>query len=141
AAVEHDGFRLMALDTEYGGLPADTIDFVVARPARLPQDEPGQTGRCEVGYYIENDPDTEVAWLLRREDSTLDDDPLEGGAVLLAGPYVASLNIQFYDGLEWQAGWSEDEFPVAVNINILVVDENEFENPMAFGTTIPIMAR
>ena len=95
-----------------------------------------------MGYYIENDPDTEIQWLLRREDSTLDEDPLEGGAVALAGPYVAALDLEFYDGLYWQSGWDDTEqFPKVVDIQILVVDEYAIENPMVFRTTVPIMAQ
>ena len=95
-----------------------------------------------MGYYIENDPDTEVRWLLRREDATPDDDLLGGGAVALAGPYVAAMDFEFYDGLFWQAGWENpQQFPKAVRIGILVVDENETENPIVFSTTVPIMGQ
>jgi prepilin-type N-terminal cleavage/methylation domain-containing protein len=142
-AVEQEKYRLMSLDTEYGGLPADTLDFIAAEAPKLPTDEEGGTaGRCEVGYYIDNDPDTEAQWLLRREDGTLDDDPLEGGAVTLAGPFVAGIDLEFYDGLYWEPGWDDqNSFPKAIRIEIVVVDENERENPMLFGTTVPIMAQ
>jgi len=102
SAVEQEDYRLMSLDTEYGGMPADTLDFIAAVSPRLQSDDEGiPTGRCELGYYIDNDPDTQSQWLLRREDGTLDDDPLEGGAVTSAGPYVAGLDLEFYDGLYW----------------------------------------
>jgi type II secretion system protein J len=142
AAVEHGDFQMISLDARYEGLAADTIDFIAADRVRLAKGEPGVGGRCEIGYYIENDPDTEVKWLLRREDSTLDDDPLEGGAVSLAGPHVAELNLEFYDGLYWESGWEEKTgFPEAVRIQVVVVDEDEIENPMVFNTTVPIMAQ
>lgn len=142
AAVLIDNFGLVSLDEQYEGRDADTIDFIAAKMPRLTQDVPDAVGRCEVGYYIENDPDSEYQWLLRREDASLDDDPLEGGAVTLAGPYVAALNCLFYDGLFWQSGWDdEEELPVAVNIELTVVDEDEQENPLILSTTIPIMAR
>lgn len=142
AAIEHGDERLVSLDTEYEGRAADTIDFIAAVRPKLGRDEPGTTGRCEVGYYIENDPDTEIQWLLRREDGTLDDDPLEGGAVALAGPYIASLDLQFYDGLYWQSGWDDSEhFPKTVEIQIVVVDEHHIEKPLVFRTTVPIMAQ
>jgi type II secretion system protein J len=142
AAVKHGDFRLIALDAQYEGLDADTIDFIAADRVKLGRGQPDVSGRCEVGYYIENDPDTEVEWLLRREDGTLDDDPLEGGAVSLAGPFVAELNLQFYDGLFWESGWDDEKsFPDAVWIQIVVVDEDEIENPLVLCTTVPIMAR
>ncbi len=142
AAVEHDDVRLVSLDAEYEGMDADTLDVIVATRPRLDDDSLGVSGRCEVGYYIENDPDTEVRWLLRREDATLDDDPLEGGAVSLAGPCVAEMDLQFYDGLFWNSGWDdEDESPEAVYIRLVVVDEDGIENPKVFSTTVPLMAR
>jgi len=142
AAIEHDGFQLISLDNEYDGRAADTIDFIAGDRVRLARGEPGVTGRCEIGYYIENDPETEIKWLLRREDGTLDDDPLEGGAVSLAGPFVSELNLEFYDGFSWESGWREKPgFPEAVRIQIVVVDEDEIENPMLFNTTVPIMAQ
>ena len=141
AAVAQGDTRLMALDAQYGGLDADTVDFIAVGFPRLERYEPEARGRCEVGYSIENDPDTEVQWLMRREDGTLDDDPLEGGAVSLAGPYVAELNLYFYDGLYWQSGWDDqEEFPDLVNIHIVVVDEHEIQRPMSFCTTVPILA-
>ena len=89
AAVEHDDVRLTSLDVQYEGLDADTIDFIATR-TRRGEAEPGTTERCEIGYHIDNDPDTEARWLVRREDATLDDDPLEGGELRPAGPYKLS---------------------------------------------------
>ena len=141
-AVLSEQYCLISLDEQYGGRDADTIDFVAAKPPRLNQEDEVATGHCEVGYYIENDPDTEVQWLLRREDGSLDEDALEGGAVTLAGPYVGALNLEFYDGLYWQSGWDdEEELPVAVYVQITVEDEDERENPLVLSTTVPIMAR
>lgn len=140
-AVEHEGTRLTSLDVQYGGLHADTIDFI-APLRRHGQEEPGATSRCEVGYYIDNDPDTEARWLLRRQDSTLDDDALEGGMVTLAGPCVSELNLEFYDGFEWVSGWDDQEqFPRAVRIGILVTDHAEIETPFYFETTVSIPTR
>lgn len=143
AAVEHDGTYLVSLDRQHEGMDADTIDFIAAIRPRMDQEDQIATGRCEVGYYIENDPETEYQWLLRREDGSIDEDPLEGGAVTLAGPYVAELNLQFYDGLFWQSGWDEEEKaqPVVVYIEIVVVDEDEIENSLTFSKSVPIMAR
>jgi type II secretion system protein J len=142
AAVRSDDYWLVSLDNEYEGRDADTLDFVVAKAPRLQQEDVVAVGHCEVGYYIENDPDTEYQWLLRREDGRLDEDHLEGGAVTLAGPYVVALNLQFYDGLYWVSGWDdEEELPVAINIQIAVQDEDELENPLILSTTVPIMAQ
>jgi type II secretion system protein J len=141
AAVEYEKFTLVSLDVQTDGRDTDTIDFIVAKMPRLQQEDDVPVGRCEVGYSIANDPDSEHRWLLRREDGSVDDDPLEGGALTLAGPYVTELNLVFYDGLFWQSGWNEDELPVAVSIQLTVQDEDGQENPIVLSCTVPIMAR
>lgn len=144
AAVKSNDFCLVSLDNEHEGLDADTLDFVALRKSRIDVDEFDEpTGsRCEIGYYIENDDDTEIQWMLRREDGTLDDDPLEGGIVTLAGPFVSELEFEFYDGLFWQSGWEDAKtFPEAIRIYIAVVDEDETENPIYFTTTVQIISR
>lgn len=142
AAVAEGDFYLISLDAENGGFSSDTIDFIAATPPRLDNEDPYHAGRCEVGYYIENDPDTEMQWLVRREDPSPDDDELEGGAISQAGPYVQGLNFLFYDGLLWQSGWIDEEgFPLAVEIEVIVVDEDEQEKPLTLRTSVPIMAR
>jgi len=140
AAVEHKGTRLTSLDAEYEGLDADTIDFIAVR-TRRGQPEPGAGGRAEIGYYIDNDPGTEARWLLRREDATLDDDPLEGGVATPAGPCVSELNIEYFDEFGWVDGWHDsDAFPRGVRIAIVVLDADEVEAPMLFETTVCIAA-
>jgi type II secretion system protein J len=148
AAVQNEKFCLVSLDNEHEGMYADTLDIVSLGAPRIvrsefeEEEEPGSHSRCEVGYYIENDSDTEMKWLLRREDATLDNDPVEGGAVSLAGPFVSELNFEFYDGLFWQSGWDNRQtFPAAVRVTLVVVDEDEVENPMYFSTTVPIITR
>lgn len=141
AAVAHGDFRLTSLDVQYEFRDCDTIDFIAARP-NPDRKQPNEGGRSEIGYYIDNNPDTEAQWLLRREDKTLDDDPLEGGAVSLAGPFVSELNLEFYDGLLWKSDWDDQtSFPRVVRIQIIVKDEDEIEKPRLFSTTVPIMAQ
>lgn len=149
AAVVHDERYLVSLNREQDGKDLDTIDFITSIAPRMDplyeEDEESRrmAGRCEVGYFIENDPDVEYRWLLRREDGGIDEEPLEGGALTMAGPYVTELNLQFYDGIFWQSGWSieEEAQPVVVYIEIVVVDEDGIENPLRFSKSVPIMAR
>jgi len=138
-AIVTDGdVALTALDAQYEGGDTDTIDFI-GTGTRRGRDEPGATVRSEVGYYIDNDPDTEAQWLLRREDGTLDEDPLSDGIATLAGPCVSELNLEFFDGVEWLSGWEDqNNFPLAVRINIVVVDPDEVEAPLHLETTISI---
>lgn len=144
ASVKRGDYCLTALDAQHEGNDADTMDFIVAAQPRLAQrqdeddkDTNRYEGYCEVGYSIGNESSGELRWLLRREDSSLDDDPLEGGSFSQVGPYVSGLNLEFYDGFEWVAGWSKPKkFPSAVRIRIVVVDADELETPEVFSTTV-----
>ena len=139
--VPHGDVKLTSLDVNLDGRDLDTIDFIIARPRR-DRKRPDEGGRAEVGYYIDTNPDTEAEWLLRREDPTLDDDPLGAGTVSLAGPHVWQLNLEFFDGTEWQAGWDGNmELPKAVHVGLMVLDKDEHEKPLHFRTTVQIMAR
>ncbi len=141
ACIDHGDFPLTSLDAQFEGADTDTIDFIVPRIKEILPEE-GAGTLCEVGYYIDNDPDTEGQWLTRREDYTFDDDPLEGGTLTPAGPFVSELNFEFYDGLYWYDGWTlQESMPQAVRIRILVLDEDEIEEPMFFSTTVSIMAQ
>ena len=149
AAVLHDEYYLVSLDREQDGRDLDTIDFITSIAPRMDpiyeEDEDARrlTGRCEVGYFIESDPEMAYQGLVRREDGVIDEAPLEGGALSIAGPYVSELNLQFYDGIFWQSGWSieEEAQPEMVYIEIVVVDEDGIENPLTFSKSVPIMAR
>jgi type II secretion system protein J len=139
AVAQGDRVRLTALDAQYEGYDADTVDFIA--PCRA-DPEIGIGGRCEVGYFIDNDPDTEAWGLMRREDGTLDDDPLSGGVLRLVTPLVSELNLTFFDGVEWVDGWDDAEhFPRAVRIAIVVVDPDEILSPRCFETTVSLPAR
>jgi len=142
AAIAHGDIKFTSLDVIYEGRACDTLDFTIVRPNPIRR-MPEEGSRAEVGYYIDNDLDTEAEWLLRREDRTLDDDPRSGGEQSLVGPFVRQLNFEFFDGTFWQAGWDEDQdaLPLAVRVEIEVIDEDEIEKPMFFRTTVPIMAR
>lgn len=140
SSVPHEKYRLKSLDVQLADGDFDTIDFIVARP-QLRGDENDTSSRSEIGYYIDTIAETEAKWLLRREDRTPDDDLLEGGNVSMAGSHVSELNLLFFDGLMWQSGWeNEIGHPKAVNIEIVVVDEDEIEKPMRFTTSVSLVA-
>jgi general secretion pathway protein J len=57
---------------------------------------------------------------------------------LLSG--VRSMDFQFYDGRQWQSGWSDIKtLPAAVQIALTVIDERE--RPHEFTTMVPIGGR
>jgi len=140
AAVAHaDKIRLTSLDVQYEGYDADTIDFMTPCKA---DPENGVGGRCEVGYWIDNDETTDAHGLVRREDGTLDAEPLAGGVTRLISPLVSELNLTFYDGVEWVDGWDDAKrFPQAVRICIVVEDADGMEAPRYFETTVSVPAR
>jgi len=140
AAVRHDETGMVALDAQFEGRNTDTIDFIAFRTRR--SDDPAAADRCEVGYYIDSSDDTEAEWLLRREDPTIDDEPLADGQAVLAGPYVSELELKFYDGSGWVDGWTDSEsFPRAVRIGIVVLDADEREEPLYLETTVAVSTR
>jgi type II secretion system protein J len=140
-ALLHQQSRLTALDATYEGRQADTVDLIVARHPG-PDDEEGAACRREVGYYIDNDPDTAGTGLVRRVDDTMDADALEGGTLTPAGTCVSELNLEFYDGVAWVDGWDDpSRFPTAIRITILVVDDELVEHPLQLITTVAVMAR
>jgi type II secretion system protein J len=149
AAARQEGFSLTALDVQQEGHDCDTLDLIVARP-NPERKLPDEGAWAEVGYSLaKNSTDGkrakaagEIRGLLRREDPTLDDDPLEGGTMHLVAPLVSDLNFEFYDGLSWKAGWDDaTALPRAVHIQVTAEDEEGIENPMLFSTTIWLMAQ
>lgn len=139
SAIRHEQMGMIALDVQYEGLDADTLEFIAHRSRA--SDDPEAGGLCEIGYYIDNDPNTEDEWLIRREDPTVDDDIHEGGPIVPAGTCVAALNLEFYDGVEWVPDWQPGgELPRAILIGITVVDEAEQEPPLYLETTVSIPA-
>jgi hypothetical protein len=55
---------------------------------------------------------------------------------------VAELDMQFFDGTDWLDGWSDPErFPRAVRIGIVVVDEEDREDPLYLETCVLVPAR
>ena len=140
ATQRANNYCMMALDTQREGRDTDTIDFLVAGPPKSDFEDSVPAGYCEVGYSIGESPETGQPCLMRREDSTPDDDLLEGGTSLPVAPGVSELNIEFYDGIEWVSGWSTPkQFPKAVRIQIAVVDEDGSETPRKFSTTVALM--
>jgi prepilin-type N-terminal cleavage/methylation domain-containing protein len=133
--------RLSSLNVQLDDRNCDTLDLVIARP-NPDYASPDEGGRAAVGYYLNIDPMNGPVGLLRRENRSPGDDPLSGGRAALIAPFVSQLKLEFYDGADWVDGWSGDsEFPKAVRITIVVLDEAGLENPLSLTTTVPVMAQ
>jgi len=140
SAVQAGELYLTALDAYYEGHDTDTMDFI-APSGPLGWNEDGAGGLAEVGYYIDNDQATEEKGLVRREDATLDDDPLSGGQVIEIGLSVSDLNLSFFDGTDWWPDWvDQTSLPRAVRIEILVEDPGGVEEPLYLHTTVALPA-
>jgi hypothetical protein len=86
-----------------GGMEADAIDFVTARPSRTAQMDPDAPKDAppspitEVGYALrvsEKNPDYLELW--RREDWFVDDNPVRGGKYSLIYDRITTFNLQYF---------------------------------------------
>jgi type II secretion system protein J len=116
-------------DNNIDGKPADRIDFISLSHLRAGGVGP-QTDLCEIGYFLEDDPDREGLNLYRRDDPTLDDDVTEGGITLELAKNVIGLNF-FFEDMEGESveEWntleedSKKTLPTLVTIEIEVLDD------------------
>lgn len=140
AAVTYGERSMTALDTALEGMDTDTLDFVVPCDGRRTQDDKSHA-YWEIGYYVDSDPDTDAEGLVRRVDTSPDEDLLGGGAQRPLAESVRGFNVQFWDDGEWSAGREGSlKMPAAVRITLTVVDPLKQEPPLAFETTLPLPA-
>lgn len=141
-AVKRGEFCMIALDAQRDGNDTDTLDLLAEGAPQYDRSEGTYRGYCEVGFSIGNGEEEGQRGLVRREDGTADEDPLEGGTMLPVAPQVTGLNLEFYNGLEWSGGWNTPkEFPLAIRITVTVVDEDEKETPRQISTVYALPAR
>ncbi len=126
----------------------DRIDFVAFSHQRryLDVDESDQ---CEVGYFLDDDPDvTGQMNLIRRESPILDLESLEGGQYLILVEDVTAFDLKYFDMPmnEWQEEWDTtettgetDALPLQVQIKLVI--HNRRGEEVAYGTQIPIPMR
>jgi prepilin-type N-terminal cleavage/methylation domain-containing protein len=156
--------RLLARQLRCVYLPSAGMDFgssepngPSAAPAPVPPVQPFETGEGTVSFVTTAGPDQAAA--LVRVLYQLD--PASGTLSLASQPYgsggestpdpgsgrplltgVTALEVQFYDGRQWQAGWTAEAhrtLPQAVRIALSVLDENN--HMLAFETMVPIGCR
>jgi prepilin-type N-terminal cleavage/methylation domain-containing protein len=111
------------------GNPADRIDFTTL--THLDVAGTGlETDLCEIGYYLEEDPDKETYNLYRRDDPTPDDDLTAGGHAMVLASNVVGLRFTYENAKgEVSEGWdtlSEEtgrRLPSLVTIELQIQDE------------------
>jgi general secretion pathway protein J len=124
----------------------DQLDFASFTHQRryLDVDESDQ---CEVGYFLEDDPEKrDVKNLIRRESPVLDDKALEGGQYLIVLGNVVEFDLEYFDLAlnEWQPEWDTTDnvageivkLPQQVRVKLVVHDRRG--NEVTYGTQFPI---
>jgi len=116
-----DGKFFVGQDKFYGSTAVDRVDFLAARSSFDPETQ-NVSDLTEVGYQLKQNPDhTEWYRLLRREDASLDDDPLAGGTLTQLHDKVVAFDIQYFDGKDWVKEWDSKEkkgLPQGVKVEI-----------------------
>jgi len=135
-------YKFVGEDNTYGGNDADILNFFSTSASlnRL----------CEIGYFIEKDPNNPLAELKRRCDPTPDSEFREGGTIELLAMFVTGLNLRYFDGESWEDSWVTDEdedlpleeeercLPKAVEITISVENPEVQQEPLIFSTIVSI---
>ncbi|MFV1950941.1 MAG: type II secretion system protein GspJ [Nitrospinota bacterium] len=118
-------------DIQDGEYSLDRLNFISAIYRWIRKDAP-ETELCEIGYYLSQEyKEDGTRVLLRREDATVDDEPLEGGNVLELAESVVGLDFKYYDenGKNKTDSWDSTttdkgrKIPSAVKITISLKDK------------------
>lgn len=94
---------------------ADSVNFITASHDRSERDVP-ESALSEVAYSL--DPDGR---LMRREDTTLDEDAFSGGEARAIGEGVAGLDLEYLGDDGWVPSWdsrTDDALPRAARVTL-----------------------
>jgi type II secretion system protein J len=126
---------------EMDGRPADVLNFTSL--AHLPLGGGGiPADLCEIGYYLEEDPDDEVFVLFRRDSVAVDGDITEGGRAQVLAVRVTGLDFLFVDAAgyeheEWDSiGGDEaqrNRLPSFIRVTLRVTDRKGRESAFVTG--------
>lgn len=127
-------------DQSVEGIPRDTLHFVTTSSFTGSHGWP-DGGLREVSYRIAIDPETEEAFIMRREDITVDDDKKEGGSEQILAEGIKGLDLLFIneEGNEMET-WDyeqSDQLPVAVRITLFIDEEGSDGLSMSIWASIP----
>jgi general secretion pathway protein J len=126
----------------------DRLDFAAFSHQRRYFDSK-ESDQCEVGYFLERDPEeSDQMNLIRRTSPILDLEPLEGGQYLILVRDVLELDLQYFDLSmeEWQDSWDTTELtgetghlPSQIRIRLKVRSRRGDE--IAYGTQFGVPMR
>jgi len=121
------------------GLPQDRLHFLTT--SSFTADRGWAEGRIrEISYWIMNDPETGESILMRREDTTPDEDCQGGGKEQIVSEGIKGIEFLFVDKdgrevEEWDSRINR-RLPVAVRVTILVSGRED--EGLELSTWIPI---
>ena len=115
-----------------GTMEADNLDFATHfyTPKR-----PREGDYCQVSYFADKAPKSELFSLWRRRNPRIAPDPLEGGSreELVRG--LRGLRLEYFDGMDWYDSWG-DLSASKHETNRTVVASNLFGMPEAVRITL-----
>lgn len=116
----------VGLDDGDAGSGDDAVSFIASSHDR-PERDAAESKLCEVSYFLDTGGGDSL-YLVRREDTTLDDDPFSGGDTRIIGEGVAGLDFEYFDGESWGCCWDsreENELPRAVRVSLTFLSEEK----------------
>jgi len=132
---------LLGVDAEEEGYPMDSITFTSLAHVPMGVDN-RESEECELSYFIIEDSSTGMHHLMRREDTSLDDDPLQGGISYEMAEDIRGLNFRYYDGEEWQDSWdsregdTEGKLPYVVEVVLILPGVDDQDTPFMSRTVL-----
>lgn len=128
----------------HAGLPADTITFVTASSAFMPEGSPLRNGPHRIKIYIDGDENGDPALFTTAVPALADIDDFE--SEYITEPHLVSRTIQGIEILlyneetdDWTANWEkENSVPERVKIIVYVPSDDENEDPIEFTRVLDI---
>lgn len=115
--------------------PGDRMDFTAFAHMKMHEDI-DESDQCEIGYFLESDPDEKDQLnLMRREQSRIDQEPGWGGIKQVLAEDVVDFNVLVWDNAEgeWVEEWDTSQveqferIPEFISLELTIMDENEEE--------------
>ena len=127
-------------DRELDGRRADRIDFTTV--THLPLTEKGPASDlCEIGYLVDEDSEDKTLVLMRRDDSSVDEDFTQGGSLQEMARNVMEFTLTYQDSRGEESGkWNTLEgtpgagLPVLIKVRLVLRDELNREH--VFSTSV-----
>ena len=126
------------------GLPSDTISFVTASSAMMPENSPLKNGPHRIKLYIDIDDDGNPALFSMAVPAMANFEDFEAEYAIephLVSRTIQGLEIMLYNAEteDWTSEWEEDNsVPERVMIMVYVPSDNEDEEPIVFTRVLEI---